>query len=438
MNLNPKRTPFAAALLLYVGAALAPASASAQPATLNFQAYLDAVENHSLELAAQRETVTAAQAGIGIAGLRPDPELTYETSRERDRGNDPRPVSRGPELSWTLETGGKRKARIRAARSYLGLTEANLEAFRHRLYSDATSAFADACRNRQVLARNEQTLEALNQVVRANEVRHQAGDIGGVEWLQSRVERDQFQAQVAQARADHAAAQLTLAVPLGQPVALLFGDAALDCHYAPFAGGDDVEALVLAALRARDDVLVARATLTNASDNASLVRADRWVDPTIAVGLQTTRGYPAGIDKGGAPIEAIPRSRVLTATFSVPLPLSRFNRGELVQANAEVSQATLELRQAELAAETDVRAAHHQFLAARENLERYRGGVLADAQRMLEGIRLSYRNGASSLLELLDAQRSADDIHLAYLQAESDLAVATVELQLAVGQRPQL
>ena len=85
-----------------------------------------------------------------------------------------------------------------------------------------------------------------------------------------------------------------------------------------------------------------------------------------------------------------------------------------------------------------MRSAYFRFEAARENVERYRSNVLTDAQRVLESIRLSYRHGEASLLELLSAQRSADDAYLGYLQAEADLAKATVDLQLSIGQRPAL
>ena len=122
----------------------------------------------------------------------------------------------------------------------------------------------------------------------------------------------------------------------------------------------------------------------------------------------------------------------------MPLPLSRLDRGDLLQAEAAVTQAMLALQQAQNRAEADVRAARFRLAAARENVQRYRDGVLRDAQRVLEGIRLSYRHGEASLLELLSAQRSADDAYLGSLEAETELAKATVELQLSVGRRPAL
>ncbi|UJB65662.1 TolC family protein [Acidovorax sp. YS12] len=435
----------AGATAALAAAAAPPAGAPAVPAVLasarpqlRFVDYLQAVEAHSLDLQAQQTTVTAARAGVGIAGLRPDPELSLGWSREQVRTGVPRPSSYNPAISWELETGGKRAARIREATSHVRLAEAQVEGFRHGLFNDSASAFAEVCRTREVLARKQQTLQALDDVVRANEVRRKAGDVGGVELLQSRVERDQFAADVTQARADAQAALVALSVPLGRRVGEVLGDGPLDCDFAPFTAGDDLQALLPAAMQARDDIQIAEATLNNARDKASLAQANRWVNPTLSVGVTNTAGYPAGTGRDGEPYDAASRSRTLAVSVSVPLPLSRLDKGDLVQAEAEVTQAMLGLEQARHRAEADVRAARFRFVAARDNVARYRDGVLADAQKVLEGMRLSYRHGAASLLELLVAQRSADDAYLAYLQARADLATATVQLQLSVGQRPAL
>jgi cobalt-zinc-cadmium efflux system outer membrane protein len=426
---------FALILSLAGGAALAQ-----PPAPVRFVDYLEAVEQHSLDLAAQREGITAARAGVSIAGLAPDPSLSYGLGpKEFSREVNPKPrLSQSLSLSWTVETAGKRDRRIQAARSTVTLTEANVEGFKHGLYSSAAGAFAEACRAREALTRQESTLGALSDVVRANEVRRKAGDVGGLELLQSRTERDQYQAAVVKARADALAARLNLAVPLGGRFGEVFGERDLDCDFQAFAPGDDVGALVQEAQRERDDVLIARAALTNAQDNVSLARANRYVDPSVSLSYGYSPHGRSSYDGDGNPVDGSPRSNTVSLSVSVPIPLSRLQQGELIQAQSAVTQAMLGLRQAELRAEADVRVTHMQFMAARENLERYRDGVLADSQKMMEGMRLSYRHGAASLLELLAAQRSADDAYLAYLQAKADLASATVQLQLSTGRKPRL
>lgn len=406
-------------------------------APLSFESYLSAVESHSLELQAQQEGITSAKAGIGIAGLRPDPEFTLGATRETVRSAEHRPITWNPAISMAIETGGKRAARLKAAHSNVALAEETVAGFKSELYGTAAAAFTEACRTREVAARKEQTMAALSKVVEANAVRRKAGDVGGIELLQSRVERDQFQAELAQARSEADSAMLELSPPLGRQFDALFPDAQLACDFSAFAGGD-TGTLVPQALEARSDVRIARATLDNLRDGAALVRANRSVDPTVTLGLAAARGYHDGIDAHGAPVEGSPRSRALSLSLAIPIPLSRRDHGDVVQAEAGVTQAMLALRQAELTAETQVRAAQLHLRTAQARLARYRDGVLVDAQKVVDGMRLSYVKGNASLLEWLAAQRSADEAYQGYVQARADAAIASTQLQLAIGQRPRL
>lgn len=404
---------------------------------LSFETYLSAVESHSLELQAQQEGITSAKAGIGIAGLHPDPEFTLGATRETVRSVEHRPITWNPAISMAIETGGKRTARIKAAQSNVALAEETVAGFRSELYGTAAAAFTEACRTREVSARKEQTMAALSKVVEANAVRRKAGDVGGIELLQSRVERDQFQADLAQARSEADSAMLALSPPLGRQFDALFPDAHLACDFAAYEN-QDASVLVAQALDARSDVRIARATLDNLRDGAALVRANRAVDPTVTLGLAAARGYHDGIDASGERVDGSPRSRALSLSLAIPIPLSRRDMGDIVQAESGVTQAMLALRQAELTAQTQVRTAQRQLRAAQDRLARYRDGVLVDAQKVVDGMRLSYVKGNASLLEWLAAQRSADEAYQGYVQARADAAIASTQLQLALGQRPSL
>lgn len=425
-----------ALLSLCTGIACAQGSAPA----VDFASYLDAVEKHSLDLAAQRESITAAEAGVSIAGVVPDPKLTlgYGPKEFSKTIAVKPPVSRTVALEWEIETGGKRDKRVKVAKSNVKLTEANVEGFKHQLYSDSATAFAEACRTREALVRQESSLRSLSDVVRANEVRRKVGDAGGLELLQSRTERDQFQAGVVKGRADAQAALVNLSVPLGQGFGTLFAQPRLNCDFVDFVPGDDVDALIRQALDARDEVLIARATLDNARINVELVQANRYVNPTVKLTTGRTPVGRSSFDGDGKETPGSPVSRTLAVEVAIPLPFSRLQKGEIIQAESAVTQAMLGLRAAELKTDAEVRSNYAQFLAARENLRRYRESVLADSDKVLSGMRLSYRNGQASLLEFLAAQRSADDAYQAFLQAQADLATATVQLQLSVGLRPAL
>ena len=439
--------------------------ANTDAAGVPFAAYLDAVERFNNAIAAQREAVAAARAGVPMAGLRPDPSLSLGVG-PAELGREVRPKPRLAQsigLSYTIETGDKRERRVAAARSQVSAGEAALAGAGRQAAADAATAFIEACRTREALQRQEASLAALGDIVRMNERRHGAGDLGGLELLQSRNERDQFLATVVRARAEARTAMEALAAPLGRRWREAFGDASPLCTFrdgqAPEgldgidgiegieaiggAGGiqgshedEALDALVARALDERDDVRIARAAVDSARAAADLVRANRWVDPSVSLSYGYTPQGRRGVAADGSAVDPSPRSNTVSVSVSVPLPLSRLDRGDLVQAESAVTQALLALRQTELQAQADVRATHAQYRAALENLTRYRDATLGDARRVVEGLRLSYRQGAASLLELLSAQRAADETELAYLQARSELAAATVRLQLSLGRAP--
>lgn len=429
-----------------IGCAAALASiAHAQTTTpsLAFDAYLRAVEAGNLDLQSQQQNVVSARAGVSIAGVRPDPQLTFgavsHELRAANRPNASTPLTAG--LALTIETAGKRGARIRTAESNVRLTQASLEAAHDQLMLDAGAAFVEACRSREVLARKQSSLGALREVVRANEIRFKAGDIGQLELRQSRVEAERFAADVSSAAADASSARINLALPLGQAFDAAFKDAPLMCEFTTPAQGTDTDDTALQALLAqRRDVRAAQAAVDNARDATELARANRWVDPVVNIGVTNTPRIPAIYDASGnvSNSPTLQRSVGLGLTVTVPIPFSRLQHGEQTQAEAALTQAQLQLSSVLLKAQADVRATQAQFRAVAENERHYREQVQPDAERVLEGARISYRKGASSLLELLNAQRTADEIALDHLQAQADLANASLRLQLNAGTRPSL
>ena len=424
------------AALIVASTLAASVSAQSAPRSVSFAEYLAAVERHSLDLQAQQETVTSARAGVTLAGVRPDPQFTAGiASKELNSANKPNAataVTAG--LAITLESGGKRDARIRNAQSNVLLSQAGLAVFHQQMQLDAAGAFIESCRAQAVLLRKQVSLSAFRDTVKANDVRLKAGDIGLLELRQSRVEAERFATDVNSASAAAEVATLNLSGPLGARFDAVFDHAAPGCAPPGASAPPDLDALMREALQARRDVQLAQAAVASARANTALVHSNRWVDPVVNVGLtKTPRTNPIFDSAGATTNSPTEHSLTLGLTLSVPIPFSRTQDGELRQAESALTQAQLQLQASVLRAQIDVQATHALYRAAAQNVQRYETAVLQDAERVLEGTRLSYRKGAASLLDLLTAQRTADDVHLGHLQAVADLANATVRLQLSAG-----
>lgn len=412
------------------------AAAAEAPAPLTHAQFMTQVLAANLDYAAQRYNLTAAEAGVSIARLFPDPTITAGLGSMDVYGPTHRAYPAAPTIGfgWTLQLGGKRSARIALARDSVQQTQATLDDFLRQLQAQASSAYIDALSAQQVLQRKRDTLAAYEQLVQLDELRLKAGDIGAQELAQARVARDQFIGEEASAEAAVQSADAQLAqlaggtLPGSEPV----GSLQLPVrHYS----ADDA---IAHAQQQRADVLAAERAVQVAGDQLQLTKANRWVDVGVNLSYTHTRSvYPdaGSTDKVGEAFPPdTPRNDALGATLTVPIPLSRLQHGELTQAEAALAQAKLQLQSTQLQAKTDVLQALAQYEAAQRTLAAYDAHILADAKTALEGARYAYQRGAATLLDLLQAQRADNDLQLAHIQAQSDAAKALLALMLAQGE----
>ncbi|MEC4668024.1 MAG: TolC family protein, partial [Nitrospirota bacterium] len=123
----------------------------------------------------------------------------------------------------------------------------------------------------------------------------------------------------------------------------------------------------------------------------------------------------------------------VVAGVSVPTPLWYRRQGEITAALGakRKNEAELFLARNEL-----VEAVYQHFQdaeTAAEQIEVFEKGLLKQAQEVLRIAQLSFRHGAASLLEVLDAQRVSRQVQLEYAQARLDLSIALTRLERSVG-----
>ena len=403
--------------------ALSPAAAEEKPVEqgMKLDAYLVLVGRSNLELAAQKLNVPIAEAQIAVARVFPEPVLSGGLAA-LDISDKGAPTAWDIGLSQTIEIGGKRGARVEVAtQQHLG-ARADLEEFLRNLRANATNDFVDALHNRLVLERKQQTLSNLERLVNVNAERLRAGDIGQVAVIQSRVEAQRFHGEVLAAEGDAEVARLALGLRIGAP-----NDRRVNPQ------GDlriatrtfSLEELLARARTSRPDLRSKQLALEAAKGKLSLAHANRWEDLTLNAGFLRTLTGTKDFSQ--------PAYNSISAGLSIPLPLARIYRGELDAAEAGVSQAEVAVKQAELVVETDVRQALVKYNAAVQRVQLYRGGVLADADRVAEATLYSYQRGSATLLEVLDSQRTVNEVYLAYYDALSEYAKALVAVETTSG-----
>lgn len=77
--------------------------------------------------------------------------------------------------------------------------------------------------------------------------------------------------------------------------------------------------------------------------------------------------------------------------------------------------------------------AYWSYELCSKQVEQYDNGLLRQAAEVMEGKNYSYQRGEVSLLEVLDAQRTYDEVQAQYIETLFNYSVALVELERAVG-----
>ncbi|HEX7137921.1 MAG TPA: TolC family protein, partial [Vicinamibacterales bacterium] len=205
-------------ILLALGGAAAVQGQAARP-SVTFTIYLAEVLRANLDLAAQQAQVEVTRAQQTSAHARPDWTMLVGLP-SLDLSDVGAPSVTSATLSVPIELGGKRDRRITATGADVSIALADHDDAIRLLRGTAANAFIDALTARNVLQAKNRSLEQLSRIVTVNQDRLRAGDVGEIELAQSRVERDQFQAEVITAESDVYSQDVALGQLMGSPVAL--------------------------------------------------------------------------------------------------------------------------------------------------------------------------------------------------------------------------
>ena len=393
-------------LLLAVLAALA---AQAQPPTrLTLQKALEMAEQGNLNLVAARLRRAQTLARIQIARQRPNPAVTFESSRDAPH--------QSLFLEQPLELGFKRQYRIEVARREGELTDLEISVLAREVRRNTREAYYGVARARaeaEFEARVQKLAERLRQIAQE---RYQAGAVAQLEVLRA-------EAGVSSAQAEFEVAQQRQRVSLSQLNALLNQPVSQVWELAgsledPLPGLTMEEVLQKAYARNPELQRLAQEQRVEQS-RLSLFKAERL--PDLTVGFGAVLNSPPEFQTGAR------------GQLSLVLPLFSRNQGEIAESRA--TQRVLE-SQALAARRTvtgSVERAYFELEALQTQVKIYREKLLPTAHR-LEGLaEESYRAGKTDILFVLDAQRNVQEVERNYLASLFALQGAFGALEESAG-----
>jgi cobalt-zinc-cadmium efflux system outer membrane protein len=377
--------------------------------------------NHALKAA--RTTIQQSEAQEITANLRPNPVLTADAQFipifqpnefTADYINTVAQFDLG--ISYLFERGKKRQHRLQAAQDITAQTKSLVTDNERTLTFNVASQFFTAQLAESTLDLAFEDMKSFQKTVDISEARYKAGDISEVDYLKIKLQLLQFQSDVSQAQLAKTQALVGLRQFLGYQSVPEDFDVTGDFEYKAVAL--KLEDLQQMALQNRPDFRAAQQGVTAAKSQYELAKAVGKVDVTGTFDYDHVSDTNTGSFFG-----------------SFQIPIFNRNQGEIARTNYAINQA----QELELAASdqvlSDVLTAYEGVRDNDQVVSLYLGGYLNVAQQSRDITEYSYKRGAASLLDFLDAERSYRATQLAYRQSLASYLTAVEQLREAVGTR---
>jgi cobalt-zinc-cadmium efflux system outer membrane protein len=373
------------------------------------------------ELAAYNYELRAAEARILQAGLRPNPELSLDIENPTGSG----PYKSGDQMENTLtlsqliELGGKRPARISEAEAGRGVIEREYQVKRVEVLKATTLAFIDALAAQRRMELSEEVMKVSGDAVALTEQRVGIGKANAVEAIRAKVAVSSARIEVEQARRDLGIARGHLAAQWGARKAdfgTVRGD--LDRHQP----GPSLQTLRQRLLGNPD---LARWTAEREKREARLAKEQTLARPDL-----TVRAGPRMEGKGD--------DATFVLGFSLPLPLSNRNQGNIAEARANLAKLDEEKRAAEARAFAALNEAYQKLTGASREIEILEESVIPGAQDAEKQLNDGYAAGRFTQFEVLDARRTLNAARVQQVRALADFLKARAELDALTARAAEL
>lgn len=309
---------------------------------------------------------------------------------------------------------GKRKHRIASAQAGVEAAEAQFRDAKRTLDTAVIKAYSDVLLAEANVRVLNDSADSMNEEARLADIRLKAGDISSTELKQIEVEADKLEEEAKAAAASASAARITLSTLIGSdspkdawnPTDTLDTLAATPAPNPP--ADDDV----------RPDLAAAQAGLEKAEAELRGQKALNIPDPTVSVAYE--HEPPDGPNSMG---------------FSVSVPLPTWNRhkGEIYAAQVARNDALREIHRIKAEIVSDRNQTNVAYTSAVERWKNYTGTVQPKSAQIKENISFAYKKGGATLLDLLSAQRTDNEIRLNTAQAAADTLSALADLAAALN-----
>ena len=395
-------------VILLFTASSAAAQPPSIPSPLTYPQALEAAYSRNLAVAAARRARAIREGAVQTAHQYPNPDVNLEFTQDL------------PHQVFTfgapIDVGPRRSRRIDLAREELSLADVDVQAELRTVRRDVRQSFYSllAADERSRLA--ESILELSQRFRDVAQARFDTGAAPRLEVLQADLGVARAQAELDVARSARISAQATLNAVLNAPAR----------ETVALAGGmlDGVpvityESMLALAVTSNVDLIALDRQIAVEQRRVDLLRAERTPLPTVSFSALFN-----------APPDYTSAAGV---AFGLSLPLFSRNQGAIAESIATTSQLRTRREATLRTIENNVFGIVARIDAQRRQVETYEQRLVPTATNLESLAEESYRAGRTSVLGVLDAQRSLRDLRREALQVTLDLQLSLADLEEFLG-----
>lgn len=387
--------------------------------TLSLRESLQLAKKQNPDLKVLRYNINAAEADVNSAKIRPNPILNVQTLHIANASNRPDRTSWSSPLNsqyWyqltkPLQLPAQRANKINFSQRLVTQSKLDVQESGRKIYLTAANKWLDvwaADINLNILLKGKAYIDSL---VSINELRLRDKVITTTDLERTQLLQQQYRRNIVTANQIYRNEIQNLKYLLGTSDSLM-----IDLQDEAFSSvNSQGDSLIALGVHSRSDILSAKSAI-DVSD--------------INIKLQKSFAYP----QPEAGMLYNPQNNVPYVGFyaTVSIPVFDRNQGQREKAEVLKLQAQQNLWATERQAETEINTAYRSYVVQRKNLADYEKN-LDQAESILNSVRYSYIKGGTTIIDLLEAQRSWLDTQQAYYSTMLDFHRSYIQLLFATG-----
>ena len=401
------------------------ASALAQPTVLTWEQARAQFLANNPTLAATGALVDESKASQVTAYLRPNPDLSLTVDGVQISRNFGvwRPLSglvETPGISYLHERDHKRELRLDNAKMATDIATLSQADLQRNLMFNLRSAFVQTLQAKAVLQNAQENLAYWDRELAVTQDRFNAGDIAEVDLKRLRLQRVQYESDRETALVNLRTAKIQLLQLMNSRTPVDMLDVSGPSEFSENVS--TLEQIRNVALSMRPDLKSAMQSIEMAKAAHQLAVANGSTDPTFSLWYSHNPSFSNPF-----------ANETIGGSVNVPLRIFDRNQGEKARTQVDIGRNEKLRDASEAQVFGDVDSAYVTLTGTLNLLRPYKSEYLPQAEQVRDTVAFSFRNGAASLLDFLDAQKAYRDIRLSYLNLIGSYLSAANQLNLAAG-----